>query len=100
MPIDVATRRNSAINSITDCSRADGYSRFVDDARRGSDIFTVLARVLNTMGAAVIFCKAGLLGSFLAVVLFALATSFYAALTAASYTVIVVAALVGVVAVR
>ena len=83
MPIDVATRRNSVINSIKYCLRADGYSRFVDDARRGSDILTVLARVLNSMGAAVIFCKAGLLGSFLAVVLFTLATSFYAALSTA-----------------
>ena len=46
-------------------------------------MFTVLARVTNTTGAAVIFFKAGLVRSFLAVVLFALATCFNAALTAA-----------------
>ena len=90
----------SVISNTTGYLRIDGYSRFVNDARRISDISTVLARVINTTGAAVIFFKPGLLGSVLTVVLFALATIFYAALTAAANTVIVVAAFVGVIAVR
>ena len=100
VPTDIATKMKSVIGNTTGYLRIDGYSRFVNDARRISDIFTVLARVINTTGAAVIFFKAGLLGSVLAVVLFALATIFYAALTVAAYTVIVVAATLRVVAVR
>ena len=79
----MATRKNDVISNTTGYLHIDGYSRFLDDARRISVMFTVLARVTNTTGAAVIFFKTRLLGSFLAVVLFALATSFNAALTAA-----------------
>ena len=79
----MATRRKSVLSNISGYLQIDGYSRFLDDARRTSVMFTVLARVTNTTGAAVIFFKTGLLRSFLAVVLFALATSFNAALTAA-----------------
>ena len=83
MPTEIATRTNFVKTDITDYFRVRVYSRFLEDARRVSHIFTVLARVINTTGAAVIFFKAGLPGSFLAVVFFALATLFYAAFTAA-----------------
>ena len=83
MPTEITTRTNIVKTDITDYFHVGVYSRFLEDAWRVSHIFTVLARVINTTGTAVIFFKAGLLGSFLAVVLFALATLFYAAFTAA-----------------